>query len=424
MKFAFITPRYGGEITSGAEHACRLLAEQLSIRHDVEVLTTTAREKRTWKNEYAEGADRIRGVLVRRFAVNQPHDPNAFRQFTDRILRAPRSRPEEQEWVRRLGPSAPGLVEHLKRQRRAYDGVVFFSLIHWTTVHGIGAAPERALLFPCLRLSPVLRFGLWRDVIASARGLGLVSAAERKLLHSYIGATGAREELVGVGIDPSHRQAYPRHQQDPADEPITDEESVSGAEENLDEDDHADRGIPFRRRHRLYGPIVLYGGRIEPDNGCEEMLEYFDAYAAQDGETALVLMGVKMMKVPDEPYIRQAGVLPDRERMVAYEAADVTIAPGSEDPLALSVLESFAVGTPVLASARNQAAVEHCRRAGAGLYYSNREEFVEALRMLMTRSKLREQLGESGRQYVRQYYRWDAVLGRFERLVTLVRGRA
>ena len=153
------------------------------------------------------------------------------------------------------------------------------------------------------------------------------------------------------------------------------------------------------------------------------MLEYFDTYASADGDTALVLMGVKMMKVPEEPYLRQAGMLPDRERMVAYEAADVTIAPGADDPLALCVLESFAVGTPVLASARNDAAAEHCRRAGAGLYYGNREEFVEALKALMTRSKLREQLGDAGRQYVRQYYRWDAVLGRFERLVMLIRNR-
>jgi glycosyltransferase involved in cell wall biosynthesis len=425
MKLALVTPRYGGEIVTGAEYACRLLAEQLSLRHDVEVLTTTARDERTWKNEYAEGADRIRGVLVRRFAVNQPHEANAFRQFSDRILDAPRSRAEEVEWVRRLGPSAPGLIEHLKRQQRSYDALVFFSLIHWTTIYGIAVAPERSILFPCLRLGPVLRFGLWREVIESARAVGLVSGAERKLLHSYIGSAVPREELVGVGIDPSHRQAYPRHQQDPADEPVSDEDTGNGADDNVDpDDDRADRGIPFRRRHRLYGSMVLYGGRVEPDNGCEEMLEYFDAYAANDDETALVLMGVKMIKVPDEPYVRQAGVLPDRERMVAYEAADVTIAPGSDDPLALSVLESFAVGTPVLACARNAAAVEHCRRAGAGLYYRNRQEFVEALRTLMTRNKLREQLGESGRQYVRQYYRWDAVLGRFERLVTMVRARS
>src|SRR6185369_1584999 len=350
MKLALITPRYGGEISTRAEYACRLLAEQLSLRHDVEVLTTTARDKRTWKNEYAEGADRIRSVLVRRFAVNQPHESQAFQDFSDRILNAPRSRTEELEWVRRLGPSAPGLVEHLKRQQRSYDALIFFSLFHWTTVHGIAVAPERSVLFPCLRPGPVLRFGLWRGVIASAKAIGLVSGAERKLLHSYIGALPPREELVGVGIDPSHRQAYPRHQQDPADEPVVDDDANDGADDNVDpDDDRADRGIPFRRRHRLYGSIALYGGRIEPDNGCEEMLEYFDAYAANDGETALVLMGVKMMKVPDEPYVRQAGVLPDRARMDAYEAADVTIAPGSDDPLALSVLESFAVGTPVLA---------------------------------------------------------------------------
>ncbi|PYR72575.1 MAG: hypothetical protein DMF87_27705 [Acidobacteria bacterium] len=385
MKLAFITPRYGGEIASGAEHACRLIAEQLSLKHDVEVLTTAARDRRTWKNEYGEGADRIRGVLVRRFAVNQPHDVNAFRQHSDRILAAPRSRAEEMEWVRRLGPSAPGLVEHLKRQHHSYDALVFFSLIHWTTVHGMAVAPERSILFPCLRLSPVLRLALWRDVASSARAIGLISGAERKLLRGYLGVPAFREELVGVGVDPSHRQAYPRHQQDPADEPAADDETAMRAD--------------------------------------EEMLEYFDTYASADGDTALVLMGVKMMKVPEEPYLRQAGMLPDRERMVAYEAADVTIAPGADDPLALCVLESFAVGTPVLASARNDAAAEHCRRAGAGLYYGNREEFVEALKALMTRSKLREQLGDAGRQYVRQYYRWDAVLGRFERLVMLIRNR-
>ena len=424
MKVAFVTPRYGGEIAAGAEHACRLLAEQLSLRHDVEVLTTASRDRRTWKNDYGEGADRIRGVLVRRFAVNQPHDANAFRHFSDRIVGVPRSRAEEMEWVRRLGPSVPGLVEHLKRQNRSYEAIVFFSLVHWTTVHGLTVAPERSIVFPCVSLSPVLRFGLWPELLTSARAIGLVSGSERTLLRSYLGVNATREEMVGVGVDPSHRQAYPRHQQDPADEPAVDDETAGEADEPGDpDDDRADRGVPFRRRHRLYGPIVLYGGRVEPDNGCEEMLEYFDSYAANDGDTTLVLMGVKMMKVPDEPYIRQAGVLPDRERMVAYEAAEVTIAPGSDDPLALPVLESFAVGTPVLASARNDAAVEHCRRSGGGLYYRNRDEFVDALRMLMTRSKLREQIGEGGRQYVRQYFRWDAVLGRFERLVTLVRGR-
>jgi hypothetical protein len=98
MKFAFITPRYGADISGGAEHACRLLAEQVSARHDVDVLTTCARNPLNWKNEYAEGADRVRGVLVRRFAVSQPHDRTSFQQFSDRILSLPRSRSDEITW--------------------------------------------------------------------------------------------------------------------------------------------------------------------------------------------------------------------------------------------------------------------------------------------------------------------------------------
>lgn len=423
MKFAFVTPRYGGEVPAGPEHACRLLAEQVAERHDVDVLTTCAPDDRTWKNEYAEGADKVRGVLVRRFAVNQLYDRDAFTKLSARLQANPRSREDELEWVRALGPSAPGLIEHLKRQHRSYDAIVFFSLQHATTVQGLGIAPERSLLFPHLQLSPALRFTLWADLLRLPRGLGLLSAAERRLIRDYVRVQPQFEEVVGIGIDPSPRQTYPRHQQDPADAPVRDDDAPAEPEgEDEAVEAYLDgRGIPFRRRHRLYGPLALYGGRVEPDNGCEEMFEYFDSYAAQDGDTSLVLMGVKMMKVPSERYVRMAGVLAERERMVAYEAADVTIAPSSDDLLSQPLLESFAVGTPVLASAGNAAAVEHCRRANAGLYYANREEFVEGLTQLMTNTRLRERLGENGRQYVRQQCRWESVLGRFDRLVGRVR---
>jgi glycosyltransferase involved in cell wall biosynthesis len=153
------------------------------------------------------------------------------------------------------------------------------------------------------------------------------------------------------------------------------------------------------------------------------LLEYFDTYATNDADTVLTLMGVKMMNIPDDPYIRLAGVLPERERMIAYEAADVTIAPASDDLVSQPVLESMAVGTPVLASARNSAAVEHCRRANAGLYYSTRDEFVESLRLLMTNTRLRHRLGDNGRTYIRQNFRWEAVLGRFDRLLARARSK-
>jgi glycosyltransferase involved in cell wall biosynthesis len=423
VRFGFITPRYGADITSGAEHACRLLAQQLCERHDVEVLTTCSGDPDTWKNEHTEGADRVRGVLVRRFAVSQVHDRSAFAQLSNRLFTSPHSRAEELDWVRRLGPWAPGLIEYLTRQHRSYDALVFFSLWHPTTVHGLQIAPDRSVLFPYLQLQPALRFGLWNDLLSSVRAVGYVSAAERLLARNYLRVTPHAEELVGIGIDPPPQQAYPRHQQDPADTLIADDD-VAAEATTVDESYLNARGVPFRRRHRLYGSFALYGGRIDSANGCEEMLEYFDTYAQTAEDAALVLMGVKMMKLPDEPYMRLAGVLPERERMIAYEAADVTIAPASDDLLAQPLLESLAVGTPVLASAANAAAVEHCRRANGGLYYANREEFADAMRAVMTNGRLRQALGENGRRYVQQNYRWDSVLGRFDRLVGKVRPKA
>ena len=421
MRFAFVTPRYGAEIGSGAEHLCRLIAEKVAERHDVDVLTTCARTLRTPTNDVPEGADKVRGVTVRRFAVSQTSDEHGFQDLSSRLFRQPHGRADELEWVRRLGPWSPGLIDYLKRQHRSYETIVFFSLLHPCTVHGLSIAPERSILFPYLQLSPALRFGLCEELLQLPRAVGYVAGREKVLAHRYVGVTPGFEEMVGIGIDPTPQQTYPRHQQDPADAPDRDADDPADTEAPGTPDYLEGRGVPFRRRHRLYGPVVLYGGRVEPGHGCEEMMEYFDGYAGSDGDATLVLMGVKMMKLPDDPYIRSAGVLPDRERMIAYEAADVTVAPAADDILAQPVLESFAVGTPVLVNAANLAAVEHCRRGGGGLYYRNREEFAEALRTIMSNPGLRARLGESGKQYVRQYYRWDGVLGRFDRLVGRVR---
>ena len=112
----------------------------------------------------------------------------------------------------------------------------------------------------------------------------------------------------------------------------------------------------FRRRHRLHGDFALYGGRIDPGKGCEELIEYFSSYVHDGGDASLVLMGVKLMQLPEERWVRFAGLLSERERLEALEAATIVVVPSPYESLSLLALEAFAVGTPILANARVRSA--------------------------------------------------------------------
>jgi D-inositol-3-phosphate glycosyltransferase len=154
------------------------------------------------------------------------------------------------------------------------------------------------------------------------------------------------------------------------------------------------------------------------------MLEYFDTYAAADGDTTLVLTGVKMMKVPDERYLRLPGVLPDRERMVAYEAADVTIAPASGDLLAQPLLESLAVGTPVLAMEAGGVA-EVVRDGVNGLLVpsGDADALAAAVARYFDDDAMRERLRAAAVASVEEYGR-DRVFARLEETLLAVARRS
>jgi glycosyltransferase involved in cell wall biosynthesis len=420
VKIAFVIQRYGSEILGGSEYHCRLIAERLAERHEVDVLTTCAQDYITWRNEYPEGTDRIRSVTVRRFANARERDIEDFNRYSEWIFHHPHSRADELEWLQRQGPWSPALFEYLERHHASYDALIFFTYLYAPTVIGLQVAPSRSILVPTAHDEPAIRLDIYREVFSLPAGMAYNTDVERRFLTGRFSIRASAEETVGCGVD-LPQQSHGRQRQE---EPV--EEDGSGTLFDLARRPARppSRGVPFRRRHRLNGPYALYGGRIERGKGCEELVEYFSAYHAGGGPATLVLMGVKLMPLPEDPFIRFAGLLPDRERFQALEAATVVIVPSPFESLSLLALEAFAVGTPVLANARSEVLVDHCLRSNAGLFYSDRDEFNECLTLLMNDERLRAAMGRNGRAYVREHYRWDVILGKYEKLMAGVRGQA
>ena len=408
MKIAFIVQRYGAEILGGSEYHCRLIAERLAPKHQVEVLTTCASDYITWKNEYPEGADRIRGVTVRRFANARTRDIHAFNRYSEWIFTSKHSREDEGEWLRQQGPWCPALIEYLDRNHHQYDVLIFFTYLYSPTVLGSRIAPHKSILVPTAHDEPAIHLDIYKELFSLPAGIAYNTEVERRFLTTHFSIRAVEEETIGCGVD------LPSSQAGRSDEP---EEDEAPQDDSPSFRPHlAQRGTMFRRRHRLHGPFALYGGRIDAGKGCEELVEYFSTYVQDGGDASLVLMGVKLMPLPEEPFIRFAGRLSDQERLQALEAATIVVVPSPYESLSLLALESFAVGTPILANARSEVLVDHCHKSNAGLYYADRDEFTECLRLLITDPHLRESMGRNGRRYVRQNYRWDVILAKYEKM--------
>jgi len=420
LKIAFVVQRYGTEILGGSEYHCRLIAERLAPKHQVEVLTTCAQDYITWENEYVEGTDRIRGVTVRRFANARSRDIHAFNRYSEWIFNHEHTRDDEMEWLRQQGPWCPSLLEYVERNHHQYDVLIFFTYLYAPTVLGMKIAPQKSILVPTAHDEPAIHLEIYRELFSLPAAVAYNTDVERKFLTTNFSIRAIEEETVGCGVDLPHAQTYPRDLQAPGESAGDDEaeDPSPSFRPHL-----AQRGAVFRRRHRLHGPIALYGGRIDPGKGCEELIEYFSHYVQDGGDSSLVLMGVKLMPLPEEPFIRFAGRLSDQERLQALEAATVVVVPSPYESLSLLALESFAVGTPILANARSEVLVDHCRRSNAGLYYADRYEFAEALKLLVADGRLRAALGANGRDYVRKNYRWDVILAKYDTFFTRVRGR-
>jgi len=384
VRIAFVVQRYGLEILGGSEYHCRLIAERMAGLHDVDVLTTCARDYITWANDYPAGSERMNNVTVRRFPNAHTRDIDAFNRYSEWIFHNPHTRDDELSWLEQQGPWCPPLLDHLAGHWRSYDAVIFFTYLYAPTVLGLQIAAERSILAPTAHNEPAIHLEIYAEMFQRPKAIAFNTEVEKTFLKATFDIRAVAEETIGCGVDLLGGRTH-------------------GA--------RADRnGLPE-------GPFLLYGGRIDPGKGCDQLLDFFETYKEEGGPATLVLMGAKLMPLPNVPWVRYAGLLSEADRLRALEAATIVVVPSPFESLSLLTLEGMAVGNPVLCNAHADVLVDHCKRSNAGLFYSTREEFVECAHLLLADWELRERMGRNGKTYVTANYAWNVIMAKYDMLI-------
>lgn len=376
MKLAIVVQRYGADLNGGAELHARYVAERLSRRADVEVLTTCARDYITWRNELPTGTDEVNGIPVHRFPVRHERDPDDFGRRSEKVFDRTHSLADELSWLRSEGPTSPALVSHLRRFTASYDYYLFFSYRYYHSYHGIRAVAARAILVPTAERDPALGLGIFGPTFRGVRALMYNSQEERATIQGVANNFDVPGVVVGVGSEVPPRASARR----------------------------------FRARTGIRGRFALYVGRIDENKGCGELFEFFGRYARHvSRQMELVLVGNPVMPIPSQPRIHHLGFVTDEEKFDAMSAADLLIMPSYYESLSMVTLEAWAMGLPVLVNGRCDVLRGQVTRANAGLYYETYAEFVETLHALETHPELRVALSANGRGYFDRHYTWDVI---------------
>ena len=379
LHIAIVTPRYGATVGGGAEALARKYAKHLSARMRVTVLTTCALDYQTWRDHFSAGTETEDGVTIRRFPVPQPRDPAKFNGLTTKLLSTPTAELES-AWMDAQGPNAPGLLAHLEDDGDSYDAVLFIPYLYATTVRGLPLVADRAILIAALHDEPPLRLEIFRSILESPAAWVFLTSEEQALAESRFAIDPSRTFLVGAGVDPV---------------PDIGPES-------------------FATTYGASQPYVLCLGRVEPSKGSDALLAHHAGYRAQvpDG-LDLVMVGPKVMDLPDEPWLVAPGFVSEEEKHSALAGATVLVSPSPYESLSLVLLEAWSHAVPTVAASTSPVLVGQSRRAGAGLWYSSAAEYAACVNLLHRTPALARGLGRSGWRFTQQLG-WPRVTDRLE----------
>ncbi len=390
-KIAMVCQRYGLEVNGGAELHCRQLAEKLSARYEVEVLTSCAMDYMTWANEYPAGESMINGVKVIRFAAAKERNIKKFNRLSEDVFCDPNHTDEqEREWIEEQGPYCPELIEFVEQNHAQYHSVLFMTYLYYFSATCLPKGMDNALLIPTAHNEPPIYLRHYKSVFENVKGLIYNTHEEKAFLEKMFAVKNTPSVMAGVGVDVPEL--------DPS-------LSASG----------------------LYGldKYIVYAGRIDESKGCGRLFDYFLEYKKRNpGDLKLVLIGKTVMDIPRDPDIISLGFVSDENKFIVLRDSVALVLASEFESLSMVVLESMILGRPVLVNGDCTVLKGHCHRSNAGLYFTRYFEFELALNYLLSHPQEYAVMRENAKEYVNVNYRWEDITERISQLIEMISDNA
>jgi len=388
MKLGLVAQRYGLDIAGGAELHCRLVAEQLSKHHHVEVFTSCAKDYVTWKNHYKAGIEIINDITVHRFPVKKGRNIRTFEDIQNLVFHQRQSPELENRWLKENGPYCPKLIKAV-RDRTDIDVWILFSYRYWTTTEALRILKNKAVLVPTAEHDPALYLGVVSELFQLPGAIAYNSHEEKELINQISRNDHVAGDIVGVGLI----------------------ESETGSETDAELD----------KRYKNMDPYILYIGRIDRNKGCDHLFRMYQRYCREENENLmLALIGKSVMPIPEHPGIKHLGFLSEEEKVAALRNCRMLIMPSMYESLSMVLLEAWQFSRPALVNGKCEVLNGQCIRSNGGLAYRNYDEFAAALDFLLNHPKVADKMGMQGYQYYNRNYNWNVIAEKYDKLLNLV----
>jgi glycosyltransferase involved in cell wall biosynthesis len=376
-KIAIVVQRCHEQVVGGSEVEAWHYANLLKSNYEIHILTTTAVDFERWDNVLAEGDEIREGISIKRFKVTQgraDHWGEIYAQLLkeynktitlekpeDRLVKWPTALQEE--FIYKQGPYSDDLMSFLSERSDDYKAIIFLTYLYPTTYFGMFHVPNEKIIFvPTLHDEPPAYLSVYKYMAKRSRIILWNTDSEYRFGRLLWGELPGC--VVGMGVE---TKEFP-----PA---------------------------------KLNFPYMLYCGRIDINKGCPQLMDYFLRYKEDcPSDLRLVLTGDNKIELPNNGDTIFKGSVTEEEKLKLMSGASFFIMPSPNESFSIVTLEAMAQKTPVLASNGSEAVVEHIRKSGGGLLYSNYDSFKDGINFLLENEQKTKDMGESGRKYVIKNY--------------------